>query len=218
MSNIFCSSIGRKLVMSLSGLFLVVFLLLHVGINLTAIISKDVYEAACHFMDTNILIQVMVPILALGFAIHILYSIIITLKNQSARPVGYAVGNRTEASSWGAKNMFVLGLIVIGFLGLHLTQFWAHMQLQHYLGNEGANAYDLVVELFSKWYYCAMYIVWVIALYYHISHGFWSAFQSLGANNSKWIPRLQCIAKIYAIVVTLGFISIPVYFYFGLHQ
>jgi succinate dehydrogenase / fumarate reductase cytochrome b subunit len=114
--------------------------------------------------------------------------------------------------------MFVLGVIVFGFLALHLTHFWAKMQLQHFLGGHGENPYDLLVKLFSQWYYCVIYIVWIIALYFHISHGFWSAFQSLGVNNSKWIPRFQLIAKIYAILVALAFISIPVYFYLGLNQ
>jgi succinate dehydrogenase / fumarate reductase cytochrome b subunit len=204
--------------MSLSGLFLVLFLLLHVSINLTALFSREAYEAACDFMDTNIFIQVMVPVLALGFGIHILYSLIITVRNQKARPVKYLASNKTEASSWASKNMFVLGLIVFGFLALHLTHFWAKMQLQHFLGNKGENSYDLLVQLFSQWYYCAIYVVWIIALYFHISHGFWSAFQSLGVNNSKWIPRFQLIAKIYAILVALAFISIPVYFFLGLNQ
>lgn len=217
MSNIFSSSIGKKLIMSISGLFLVVFLLLHVSVNLTALFSREAYEAACEFMDTNILIQIMVPVLALGFAIHILYSIIITMKNMKARPVKYAVSNKAGIE-WGSKNMFVLGIIVLGFLGLHLTHFWAKMQLQHFLGNEGENPYDLLVNLFGKWYYSLMYIIWIIALYFHISHGFWSAFQTLGINNYKWLPRWKVIAKIYAIVVTLGFISIPIYFFLGLGQ
>ncbi|MDR1594917.1 MAG: succinate dehydrogenase cytochrome b subunit [Prevotellaceae bacterium] len=206
------------MIMSLSGVFLVVFLLLHVSVNLTALFSREAYEAACNFMDTNILIQVMVPVLALGFAIHILFSLIITLKNQKARPVKYSVSSKTEASSWASKNMFVLGLIVFCFLALHLTHFWAKMQLQHFIGKHGENPYDLLVTLFSQWYYCVIYVVWIVALYFHISHGFWSAFQTLGVNNSKWIPRLQLIAKIYAILVTLAFISIPVYFFLGLNQ
>ncbi|MDR1582190.1 MAG: succinate dehydrogenase cytochrome b subunit [Prevotellaceae bacterium] len=219
MSNIFCSSIGKKLIMSLSGLFLVVFLLLHVSVNLTALFSQDAYNDACKFMDTNIFIQVMVPVLALGFAIHILYSLIITLKNQKARPVKYSVSNKTEASSWASKNMFILGLIVFCFLALHLTHFWAKMQLQHFIGKHSEpDPYSLLVKLFSQWYYCVIYVVWIVALYFHISHGFWSAFQTLGVNNSKWIPRLQLIAKIYAIIVALAFISIPIYFYLGLNQ
>jgi succinate dehydrogenase / fumarate reductase cytochrome b subunit len=155
----------------------------------------------------------MVPVLAAGFVVHIICSIIVTLKNQTARPVKYLVPNKAEASSWASKNMFVLGVIVFGFLGLHFLHFWSKMQLQHLLGNEGEIAYDLLINLFSKWYYCVLYIAWIIALYFHISHGFWSAFQSIGLNNSKWIPRLQLIAKLYAIAVTAAFISIPVYFY-----
>jgi succinate dehydrogenase / fumarate reductase cytochrome b subunit len=203
--------------MSISGLFLVTFLLLHLSLNLTALVSKEAYKTVCDFMDTNIFIQIMVPVLALGFAVHILYSIIITLRNMKARPIGYSVSNRTEASSWASKNMFVLGAIVLCFLALHLSHFWAKMQLQHFIGGHGKEAYSLLIELFKNWYYCVLYIVWVIALYFHISHGFWSAFQTIGANNSKWIPRLQCAAKIYAIIVSLGFISIPVYFFFGLY-
>ena len=212
MSNIFSSSIGKKLIMSISGLFLIVFLLLHVSINFIAILSEKAYLEACKFMDTNIFIQIMVPVLALGFAVHIIYSIIITLKNMKARPAGYAVSNKAEAS-WASRNMFVLGAVVIGFLCLHLSHFWAKMQLQHFIGGTSENAYELVKILFGKWYYSLIYIVWIAALYLHISHGFWSAFQSLGINNSKWISRWQCIAKIYATIVSLGFISVPLYFF-----
>lgn len=217
MSNIFSSSIGKKLVMSITGLFLIIFLVVHLVINLTALIGREAYEAACNLME-NPVILAMVPVLAAGFAIHIIYSIIITMSNMKARPVRYAVDNNAAASSWASRNMFVLGLIVLGFLGLHLSHFWAKMQLPHFIGGEAQNPYDLVKGLFSQPLYCAIYIVWIVALYFHISHGFWSAFQTLGANNSKWIPRLQCIAKVYAIVVSLGFISIPIFFLLGLGE
>jgi succinate dehydrogenase / fumarate reductase cytochrome b subunit len=204
--------------MSLSGAFLVIFIAVHLLLNLTALYSRKLYETACEFMDTNVFVQILVPVLALGFIVHIIYSIIITLSNQSARPVKYLTANKATTSSWASKNMFVLGVIVLGFLSLHFCHFWAEMQLQHFLGKEGANAYDLLVALFSKWYYCVLYIVWISALYFHISHGFWSAFQSIGLNNSVWLPRLQLIAKIYAAVVTLAFISIPIYFFLGLQN
>ncbi len=211
-----CSSIGKKLIMSLSGLFLVVFLVVHVLLNLAALVSRELYELACEFMDTNFFVQILVPVLALGFIVHIICSIIIELQNQTARPVKYLATNKAKAASWASKNMFVLGLIVLGFLGLHFFHFWSKMQLQSFLGNDPANAYDLLVELFSKWYYCVIYIVWIFALYFHISHGFWSAFQSIGMSNARWIPRLQFLAKIYAAIVTVAFISIPIYFFFGL--
>lgn len=208
------SSIGKKLIMSISGMFLILFLVLHLIINLTSLISREAYEAACNFMDENILIQVMVPILALGFTIHIIMGIVLTIQNRKSRPKDYEVKSKTQIS-WASKNMMALGLIVLGLLVLHLSHFWAKMQLQHMLGNEGENPYDLVKTLFSNGWYVAMYIVWIVALCYHINHGFWSMFQSMGVSNRKWIPRLQKIAIIYSHTIMVGYIIIPIYFYLG---
>jgi succinate dehydrogenase / fumarate reductase cytochrome b subunit len=217
MSNIFSSSIGKKLIMSISGLFLLVFLLLHLSINLTMLISHETYNAACRFMDTNIFIQIMVPVLALGFAIHILYSIIITLKNQKARPVKYKSTNKSKASSWAARNMFILGFIVLGFIVLHLTQFWYKMQFQHFIGKHShTDPYTLVSDLFRMPVYAIIYIVWIWILWLHLCHGFWSVFQTIGFNNQKWIIRWQNIAKIYATIVAVGFSIIPLYFLLGI--
>ncbi|NLI36948.1 MAG: succinate dehydrogenase cytochrome b subunit [Bacteroidales bacterium] len=206
------SSIGRKLIMSTSGLFLIIFLTLHLCINLTSLISREAYETACQFMDENIFIQIMVPVLALGFVVHILMGIVLTIQNRKARPVNYAVKSKTQIS-WASKNMLALGLIVLGLLILHLSHLWAKMQLQHFLSNEGENPYDLVKILFSGGWYVAIYIIWIVALCYHITHGFWSMFQSMGVTNRKWIPRLQKIAVIYSYSIMIGYILIPFYFY-----
>ncbi len=216
MTSLLFSSIGKKLIISLSGLFLLVFLALHLVLNLTALIGPDHYENVCAFMDTNPLIKVMVPVLALGFVIHILFATYFEFKNWAARPraMRYAVPTTTKGVSWASKNMFVLGVIVIGFLLMHLCHFWAKMQLQGFLGNEESDPYALVVNLFSKWYYCALYIVWIGAIFFHVLHGFWSAFQSIGFSNSIWLPRLQLLAKIYATVILLGYLAIPVFFLF----
>jgi succinate dehydrogenase / fumarate reductase cytochrome b subunit len=214
MANIFASSIGKKLVMSLSGLFLMVFLALHSGINCLLLLGADAYNEACHFMDTNPLIQVMVPILAFGFLIHIIYATYLTWGNWKARgATAYAVSNKGEASSWAARNMFVLGIIIVGFLALHLTHFWAKMQLAHYLNGEGAaNPYGLVTELLRQPFYGIMYIIWFCALWFHLTHGFWSAFQTIGLNNGKWLSRWKAAAYVYATVVALAFLSVPIYF------
>lgn len=213
MANIFKSSIGKKLIMSISGLFLVVFLLLHLATNMALLISEEAYNKACEFMDTNILIQIMVPVLALGFVVHIAYAIIITLKNRTARPVKYAVSSNAKASTWASRNMFVLGLIVLGFLVLHLMQFWYKMQFAHFVHGHGhANPYQLVSSTMAQPLYAVIYIVWIWALWYHLSHGFWSGFQTIGVNNKIWIKRWQVVAKIYATVVCVGFAIIPIYF------
>jgi succinate dehydrogenase / fumarate reductase cytochrome b subunit len=159
----------------------------------------------------------MVPVLALGFLIHIIYAVYLTWGNWKARgSVSYAVSSKAKASSWAARNMFVLGLIIVGFLALHLTHFWAKMQLANYLsGESAANPYELVAELFRQPFYSIIYIIWFCALWCHLTHGFWSAFQSIGLNNNKWLSRWKTIGYIYATVVVLAFLAVPVYFLFN---
>ena len=128
MSNLFTSSIGKKLVMSLSGLFLILFLLVHLGANLTVFGGESAYNAMCEFMDTNIFIRIMVPVLALGFIIHILYAFIVTLNNRKARGnMRYAVQDLSKSSTWESRNMLVLGIIVLGIIIIHLFDFWSQM-------------------------------------------------------------------------------------------
>ncbi|MDR2938004.1 MAG: succinate dehydrogenase cytochrome b subunit, partial [Prevotellaceae bacterium] len=193
-----------------------VFLLVHMGINLAAVASEEAYNTACHFMDTNILIQIMVPVLALGFVIHIAYAGILTRHNMKARPVKYAVGNKTEAT-FASRNMFVLGLIVLGFLAVHLSHFWAKMQLPHFLGEQGTeNPYLLVKTTLENPIVAVVYLVWVWALWFHLTHGFWSAFQTIGASNQKWIPRLKVASYLYATLIAVGFTVVVLWFVLGL--
>ncbi|MCL1942772.1 MAG: succinate dehydrogenase cytochrome b subunit [Candidatus Azobacteroides sp.] len=207
------SSIGKKLIMSISGLFLLVFLLLHMSVNFVSIISGEAYNEACHFMGTNIFVQIMVPVLAAGFVIHIIYACVLTLQNQKARGSDkYASSSKTKVP-WASKNMFVLGIIVLGFLGMHLMHFWTKMQLSEWLGEEQALGYTLVSALFKNPLYAVLYLVWIWALWFHLTHGFWSAFQTIGLNNGKWIPRLKVIAYIYATVIAVGFTIIPIFFW-----
>ena len=218
MEHIFSSSIGKKLVMSLSGMFLMVFLVIHAGANVLTLFGREIYNEVCHFMDTNPIIQVMVPALAFGFMIHIIYATWLTYSNLKARGAqAYAVGTKTKASSWAAQNMFVLGLIVVGFLALHLYHFWAKMQLQHFIGGHASDdPYSLVAALFHKPLYAIIYIIWIGALWFHLRHGFWSALQTTGLNNSKWLTRLKAIALVYATIIALVLASVPVFFLLGL--
>ena len=155
------------------------------------------------------LIKIMVPVLAAGFVIHIIYAGYLTITNLKARGnERYAVSHTGKSDSWAAKNMFVLGIIVLGFLAFHLTHFWAKMQLPEFLGQEAEDPNMLMEQIFGSLYFTIAYIVWFIALWFHLSHGFWSAFQTLGANNSIWIKRWQVVAQVYATVVVAGFIII----------
>jgi len=214
MAGFFSSSIGKKFIMSITGLFLMLFLLVHLAANITGLFGAESFNRVCRFMSTNPIILAMVPVLAAGFVLHILYGLLLNLSNLKARGrKAYAVPHKGPVVSWASTNMFVLGCIILGGLVLHLFHFWARMQLQEFMGGAGAPPYDLLVYTFSKLHTVIIYIVWIIALWFHLTHGFWSAFQSLGLSNKKWISRWQIIAYVYATVVAVGFISIPLYFY-----
>ena len=201
--------------MSVTGLFLILFLTLHVVANLTILWGPEVYQKVTDFMGTNPLIQVMVPVLALGFIIHIGYSFIITLRNLKARgDVSYKSGSKSPGlgfDNWAARNMLVLGCIVLGFLVLHLSHFWTKMQWQQFTGGEPEDGYLLVTGYLGTPWIAVCYIVWFAALWLHINHGFWSAFQTLGLNNARIIPLLRKISFLYSTLLFAGFSLIVVW-------
>ncbi|MFI3314974.1 MAG: succinate dehydrogenase cytochrome b subunit [Rikenellaceae bacterium] len=218
MSNLFNSSIGKKLVMSISGLFLIVFILVHLVANLMIFGGEESYNLMCEFMDTNPLIKIMVPVLAAGFLVHIIYAFVVTLRNRGARPVNYAVQDLSKSSTWESRNMFVLGLIVLGVIFIHLWDFWSQMQLQHFIGGHATeNPYELVVSKLSNPIFAIIYIVWIWALWFHLRHGFWSAFQTIGLNNQVWIQRWKCLAKLYALFIAVGFTAVVIYALVNVH-
>jgi succinate dehydrogenase (or fumarate reductase) cytochrome b subunit, b558 family len=205
MANIFEGSVGKKFVMSLSGLFMILFLTLHTVINSISIFSKDGFNAACEFMGTPI-VSFMVPILAFGFIVHIIYAIIINIQDLKSRGglsfKRYAGGSKAKADSWSAQNMIVLGLLIIIGLGLHFYDFWLHMQYQLFTGGTvEPNPYGLLLKTFGNIWICALYIVWFVVLWLHLTHGFWSAFSHLGWNNDKWFKRLKVISYIVATLL-----------------
>ena len=213
MKSIQLSSIAKKLIMSISGLFLILFLTLHAAINLIAVFSLEAYDAACEFMSTNPVVQVMVPMLAAGFAVHIAFAFVLSWQNRKARGTKkYESGSKTKVS-WASQNMLVLGLIVLGFLAVHLSQFWAKMQLREWTGQEVVKGSELVIEIFSNPINVIMYVVWILALSLHLIHGFWSAFQSMGLNNSKWTKRIKIITHSYVTLITATFLTTVIYFY-----
>lgn len=220
MANILTSSIGKKLIMSISGLFLIVFLLLHVSINLFSVIdlftgsygSPDgLFKAGCDFMSLPI-VTVMVPVLALGFFIHIFYGCYLTRTNLRSRGgyCRYAVSSKAKTDSWASRNMIVLGIIILGFIAFHLTHFWADMQLKEFTGQEMSDPYALLDRTFGVWWVAVLYLVWFGAIWFHLTHGFWSAFQTVGLNNNIWLKRLKVLSYIVATLFFLGFASVTV--------
>lgn len=229
MSKFLTASIGRKFVMSISGIFLMVFIAVHLGLNLLLIFdnSGDLFNQGAHFMATNPLIKIMEPILGLGFIIHIIWSFFLEIENWKARPVKYNKKNMSGASTWASRNMLVLGALVLVFLVIHIIDFFVKIKftgssLLHETEVNGVmmeNAYALVSYTFIQSIgVCILYIIGGILLGVHLSHGFWSSFQTLGLNNKHWLKRWQVIGKIYAIVVAVGFAIIPIYFMLGLNN
>ena len=213
------SSISKKLIMSISGLFLIVFLLLHMTINLFSVIDSfagtygaadGLFQKGCDFMALPI-VTIMVPVLAAGFLVHIAYALILSYGNFKARGTErYAVANKTKAESWAAKNMLVLGVVVLGIVVFHLNHFWADMQLAEFQGHHAENPYTLLNATFQNGWMVVIYVIWFAALGFHLQHGFWSAFQSIGMSNKIWEKRLLCIGKVFVGIIVLGFSAVAV--------
>ena len=218
------SSITKKLIMSVSGLFLIVFLLLHMTINLFSVIdtvkgtygaAEGLFQAGCDFMALPI-VTIMVPVLALGFLVHIVYAGILTAGNIQARGGlnRYAGGSKGKAESWASKNMLVLGIVVLGLIAFHLNHFWAEMQLKEFMGHHAENPYLLLNETFKHWWVVVLYIVWFVALGLHLCHGFWSAFQTIGLSNKVWEKRLTYIGYAVVAIIVLGFCATAISAFF----
>ena len=220
MGNLFSSSIGRKLIMSISGLFLILFLLFHMSMNIAAVFSVEAYNAICEFLGANWYALVGTLILAFGVVVHLVYATILTLHNRSSRGAQrYAVEAMPEEVTWASRNMFVLGLIIVLGLLLHLYNFWYKMQFAEIIGNHSLGEFGptdgaaYISALFSNPIYCIVYLIWFAAIWFHLTHGFWSAFHTIGWDNQIWIKRLKCIAKVVATIIFLGFAVVVVVFY-----
>lgn len=223
MSHFLQSSIGKKLIMSISGIFLIAFLLVHLTVNLMLIFDDtgNLFNMAAHFMATNPIIRIMEPVLALGFVIHIFYASYLTIYNMKARPLSYAVSNQEKNATWSSRNMYILGTVIGTFLVIHIWNFFWKIKFSgHALpepveisGIEMENTYALVAALFKDYViYDILYIVGAIALGLHLTHGFWSAFQSIGWSNDIWRKRLEFAGTLFAYIFVIGFSAIPLYF------
>ncbi|MBQ7878794.1 MAG: succinate dehydrogenase/fumarate reductase cytochrome b subunit [Bacteroidaceae bacterium] len=217
------SSVGKKVIMSVSGMALILFLLFHMSMNLVALFSGDAYNMICEFLGANWYALVATAGLAALVVVHFVYAFILTIQNKKARGAQpYAYTAKPKEVEWASQNMFVLGVIVLLGLVLHLYNFWAKMQLvevMHMLGADvctqnATNGTYHIAQTFGSPVYVVLYIVWLVALWFHLTHGFWSALQTLGWNNQVWFNRWRCIGNVVATIIILGFMSV-VLCYFG---
>ena len=219
------SSIGKKLIMSISGLFLVLFLLFHLSMNVAAVFSGEAYNMICSLLGSNWYAVAATLVLAAGVVIHFVYAIILTLQNRKARGNDrYAINARPKGVEWASQNMFVLGLIVILFMLLHFSQFWYKMMFAELIGHHEVALGSAMVSpqdgaAFINYYFqgnaviTVLYLIWYVALWFHLTHGFWSAIQTIGWNNTIWMNRWECISKIVATVICGLFAIITIIFF-----
>jgi succinate dehydrogenase / fumarate reductase cytochrome b subunit len=209
------SSLGKKLVMSVTGCFLVLFILFHMSMNLVAIISPDGYNAICEFLGANWYAVVGTVVLAAGVVVHFAYALWLTYNNYQARgKQRYEVTVTEKGVDWASKNMLVLGWIILAGIALHLFNFWSKMQLVELLDQKPKTGIKLISEtFFSNECYLVVYLLWFAALWFHLTHGVWSMFQTVGWANDTWYPRLKCVANVVATLIFLGFAAVVVYYF-----
>ncbi len=216
------SSIGKKIVMSLTGIFLILFLTVHLIGNLQLLIPDGgkTFNEYAHFMGHNKLIQIVSIGNFFFILLHIVYGIMLTLGNQKARPVQYAHAGATKKVSWSSKNMALLGTVILIFLVVHLQAFWAKSKfggLEETAlagGVHGHDLYKATVIAFKEWWIVVLYVISMVGLAFHLIHGFQSAFQTIGFNHRKYTPFIKALGFGYAIIVPLLYAIIPVIMFF----
>lgn len=208
------SSIGKKFVMAVTGICLIIFLIIHLINNLTMFGGPELFNAVVKNLDAiKPIVRVIEAILVLIFIFHIFNGVRLWYENKKAKPVGYKINGSSQNSDFTSRTMVITGSIIFIFLVIHLRTFWVSFNLGHPLAEEH-QYFELVAAAFSDWIYSILYIAAMIILGLHLNHGFQSAFQTFGWNNSKFFPIIKKLGLIYTLIMVIGFASIPIYFLF----
>jgi succinate dehydrogenase / fumarate reductase cytochrome b subunit len=216
----FNSSIGKKFFMALTGSFLLIFLIVHLIGNITLFFGPEVFNGYVKTLDViKPLIRVIEVVLLAAFVLHIFNGIRLWLENkrtQGGKFIGkYVINASSENSSFSSRTTFITGSIIFIFLVLHLGTFFWRFNVHDPEGLADIHQYyNIVIGFFQIWWYVILYIIAVLLLGFHLNHGFQSAFQTFGWNNKKYFPMVKVIGSIYAIIMTVGFVSMPIYFFF----
>lgn len=209
------SSVGKKILMALSGFFLLVFLLQHLVINMLSVISEDAFNSTSHFMGTNGLIQfVMQPLLIFGVVFHLAMGIILDLQNKKAREVRYVKNLASANANWMSRNMIITGIMVMLFLGLHFYDFWlpeVKMKFIDGIWDQETRYFGELQHKFLSPVRTGIYVLSFVFLALHLMHGFQSAFQSVGFRHNKYTPMIKKLGNLYAILIPAGFIFIALF-------
>ncbi len=204
------SSIGRKVIMSVSGLALILFLTFHACMNVVALFSAEAYNQICELLGSNWYAIAATCVLAALMAVHIVFAFILTFQNRKARGNNkYAITDKPKLVEWASQNMLVLGIIVCLGLILHLHDFWANMMWAEIIGAEHdiapTDGFGWIKYTFQNPIFTVLYLIWIVAIWMHLTHGFWSAMQTLGWSGHTWLLRWKCIGYIWSTVVMAMF-------------
>lgn len=212
------NSVGRKFVMAFTGIFLILFLIVHASINAFIFFNDGgvLFEKVAHFMSHNWIMRILELGLFIGFAIHIVQGLMLARMNKKARPVQYSTRKYIKEITWQSRFMPILGVLILLYLIMHLGHFWIHTKDELYLGGaETPTLYERMQDVFTNWIWFIAYMIGLWALLNHLLHGFQSAFRSLGINNRTWTPIIKTAGIIYSWVIVLLFASMPIAFMAG---
>jgi len=229
--QMFTSSIGQKFVMGITGLFLISFLVIHLGLN-ACIWANDggrMFNAGANFMASMLVIRMMEVVLFAGIIIHTIQGLVLTAANNSRRKVGYAVDYGNRGSKWYSRSMGLLGTLLLLFLIMHIYHFWVPSRLggmanirpleevsySEALGATYHNLYAEIIAVFQSPVVVILYVLGCISLAYHLMHGFESAFRTLGVHNNRYLIMLRMLGRAFSIIVGLGFALMPITVYLG---
>ena len=230
-SHFFTSAVGRKIVMALTGIFLITFLLVHVGLNacifadLTWLNPEDngeMFNKAAHFMGSTIVTRILEAVLFIGFIIHIIQGYVVEAKNRARRGQGYKIALGSRGSTWMSRSMAILGTLIFMFLVLHISKFWWSSRVTHDLSEVTYNSgtvkiHDLYLrmyEVFQSPVIVLIYVLSVLFLGFHLWHGFHSAFRSMGVHNKKYLSLLKGLGYGFTVIVCLLFALMPIAMHF----
>jgi len=230
-SQLFTSTIGKKIVVAVTGLFLVSFLVIHVGIN--SCVFKDLFvpgddgdmfNRAADFMARTVVVRIMEYVLFIGFFIHIIQGLVVEFQNRAKRKIGYEVNLGNRGSKWYSRSMGLLGSILLIFLIIHWSHFWVparftHAGLEEEIlmsnGRVAHNMFHLMKVTFAQWWVVILYVVGCASLAWHLMHGFQSAFRTLGLHSKKYLNMVNAFGVGFSIIVPLLFALMPISFKFG---
>lgn len=213
----FTSSIGKKFIVGFTGLFLILFLIVHASVNASIFLNDngETFNTIAHFMSHNWIVRILEIGLFVGLIAHAIQGLMVWQQNRKARPIGYHVSKANKNSTWYSRSMGLLGTLILLFLVMHISHFFVGTKIALYGTGEEHNLYLEMKKVFAEWYWVALYMVGLIALFWHLLHGTQSALQTFGVNHKKYTPIIKTLGAGYAIIIVILFALMPLAFHFG---